>query len=74
LRASVVGMVAAGSVIIGSVGQGVVSPEGHTIKTVVPVIRVDLPRCATEDSTLCVWVGSEQGNGHGPIVINGLER
>lgn len=28
------------------------------------------PLCPTEDSTWCVWVGSQQGNGQGSTVLN----
>lgn len=51
--------------------------DHHTTSTwVQPVIIIDpdLPRCATEDSVSCVWVGPEQGNRRGAVVINGPDH
>lgn len=41
-----------------------------------PVVIIDpnIPPCATEDDTWCVWDGRTRGNGQGPIVINGPAR
>lgn len=39
--------------------------EGHIVLGIILMAILGLPTCATEDSTDCVWVASEVGNGEG---------